>query len=351
MSERSPMGEAFLEAQKLAFAPFAFQTARFMRDHGLLAALHQAGRGGLDTASLVEQTGLSSYAVESVCEAGISFGLCTLEADRWSLTRVGYILLSDRMTRVNMDFTQHVCYRGLDHLEEALLEGRPAGLPELGDWSTVYEGLSELPPAAQDAWFAFDHFYSDKAMPQALPHVFASKPGTFLDIGGNTGRCARLCCGLDADVHVTIADLPQQLAMAAEQNAEAGLSDRISGHPVDMLDPDSTLPTGFDAVWMSQFLVCFSKIEIVSILERAREALAENGTLWILDTYWDHCRNDIATYALHGTSLYFTVMANGNSRMYSLADTEALLTRAGLRVERRIDDLGDAHTLLACRRA
>jgi SAM-dependent methyltransferase len=341
-----------LQAHALAFAPFAFQTARFMRDHGLLAALQEAGRKGATLFDLAKETGLSDYAVESVCEASLSFGLVTRNTAekpaRWKLTPVGYLVLTDPTVRINMDFTHHVCYRGLFHLEEALLEGRPAGLPELGDWSTIYEGLSQLPEDAQKAWFAFDHYYSDAAMPEALPHVLASKPRNFLDIGGNTGRASRLVAGLDADVHITIADLPGQIRLAAAENEKAGIAHRVSGHPVDMLDPDSMLPTDFDVVWMSQFLVCFSKVEIVSILERARKALAPKGRVWILDTYWDHTDNAIAEYCLHGTSLYFTAMANGNSRMYSLEDTEKLIRRAGLQVVERIDGLGRAHTLLAC---
>lgn len=39
--------------------------------------------------------------------------------------------------------------------------GLPAGLAEHGPWRTVYEGLSALPSDVKEAWFAFDHFYSD----------------------------------------------------------------------------------------------------------------------------------------------------------------------------------------------
>jgi hypothetical protein len=345
-----PLHNPVLEAQRLAFAPFAFQTARILRDRGVLAALVKARRAGLSTDQLAERTGLSTYAIESLCEAGLSFGLCVQHADgTWGITQVGRVILKDPVTRVNMDFTHDVCYRGLFHLEEALVEGRPAGLRELGSWSTIYEGLSKLPEPARKSWFDFDHFYSDRAMPHAAPIVLADHPARLLDVGGNTGKFARLCTSLDPHVRVTIADLPGQVGLAGASNAEHPHRDRISAHPVDLLDPDAVLPTGFDAVWMSQFLVCFSKIEIVSILERARYALAPGGTLWILDTYWDNTQNEIAQYCLHGTSLYFTAMANGNSRMYSLADTLRLLERAGLTCVTRHDGLGDAHTLLACR--
>jgi len=146
----------YMDAHQLAFAPFAFQAARFMRDHGVLEALNRGRRHGVTLAELSEQTGLSDYAIESVCEAGLSFGLTSREViegepARWSLTRMGYVVLTDETDRLNMDFTHHVCYRGLFHLETALLEGRPAGLPELGDWPTIYEGLSKLPEVARNA--------------------------------------------------------------------------------------------------------------------------------------------------------------------------------------------------------
>lgn len=51
---------------------------------------------------------------------------------------------------------------------------------------------------------------------------------------------------------------------------------------------------------------------------------------------------------MQATSLYFTAMGNGNSRMYSLADTRKLIERAGLRIVQTHDGLGTAHTLLRC---
>ena len=65
------------------------------------------------------------------------------------------VLLTDEGTRVNLDFNHAVNYRGMFHLEEALREGRPAGLATLGDWPTIYEGLSQLPDDVRESWFAF----------------------------------------------------------------------------------------------------------------------------------------------------------------------------------------------------
>ena len=343
---RAAAMQALTEAQKIAFAPFAFQAARIMRDRGLLRALRIGEPRA--TADLMADTGLSEYATETLLEVGLSLGACEQRDGGWVLTRLGHTLEHDEMTRVNMDFTQDVCYQGLFELEAALVEGRPAGLHHLGPWPTIYPGLSQLPPRAASSWFRFDHFYSDGAMGQALPIVFARRPRRLLDVGGNTGKWARRCCTHDPDVHVTIADLPGQLALAREHLDAAGLSDRVTGHPIDLLDPDQALPSGHDAIWMSQFLCCFSKAEVRSILARARDALAPGGSLWILDTFWDNAPNPMAAWCLHATSLYFTAMANGNSRMYSLADTQRAIDAVGLRTVEVHAGLGLGHTLLRC---
>ena len=75
----------------------------------------------------------------------------------------------------------------------------------------------------------------------------------------------------DKDVSVTILDLPQQIGLMLENIKGRDGAERIDGIGVNLLDPDTRMPEGrrFDAVWMSQFLDCFSEDQIVSILRRA----------------------------------------------------------------------------------
>ena len=84
--------QAMLRAQQIAFAPFAFQAARIMRDHGLLKSLASGRRGGRSTAELVEASGLSEYAVETLCEAGLAFGLVRQADKGWGITRTGLMI-------------------------------------------------------------------------------------------------------------------------------------------------------------------------------------------------------------------------------------------------------------------
>ena len=203
---------------------------------------------------------------------------------------------------------------------------------------------------ARDSWLAFNHYYSDAAFPAALKLVFADKPSRLLDVGGNTGKWAVECAKFDADVKITIADLPQQLELARENIRKNNLEARVDLFATDLLDESKPLPENHDAIWMSQFLDCFSEKEIVSILKRAAQAMSADSTLYILELFWDRQPNEAAAFCLQQTSLYFTCIANGNSQMYHSSDLLRCLAGSGLKVIEDRDQVGLYHTLLKCRK-
>ena len=338
--------EVKADAQKLAFAPFAFQAAMALRDLGMLSALSRNHEGGSTAQDVAAQTSLPLYGVKVLLEAGLVNDLIALEGDRFKLTTLGLLVLQDAMTRVNMDFTADVCYRGMSHLQAAVRDGQPAGLKELGSWPNIYAGLANLPPHVQSSWFAFDHFYSDGLFPAALPSVFERKPRRVMDVGANTGKFSLACLQHDPDVTLTLLDLPGQLAMA--RRTLASFDARTSFHPIDFLDRSQEFPGGQDAIWMSQFLDCFGEDDVVSILERARRALVPGGRLYIVDTYWDNQRHEAARFVLVMTSLYFTCLANGTSKMYHSEDMRRCVQRAGLRIAAENDAITLSHTLFVC---
>ena len=105
-----------------------------------------------------------------------------------------------------------------------------------------------------------------------------------------------------------------------------------------------------DAIWMSQFLDCFSMDEITGILSRARQVMDSGTRLFIMEPLWDRQRFETATLCLTMTSLYFAAVANGNSKMYNTEDLVHCITAAGLEVERIHDHLGQGHSLVVCRK-
>ncbi len=342
--------EAKVEAQRIAFAPVAFQTCRVLRVSGILEAVRLSGTTGLTLNEVVTKAALPRYGVKVLLESGLGIGLFCHSEGRFTLTKLGFFMLRDPMTQVNMDMVHDVCYRGLFHLDEAVALGQPAGLKTLGNWKTFYEGLSLLPEQEQKSWLAFDHYYSDQAFPAVLPWVFSDRPLRLLDVGGNTGRWAIQCAKHDPDVHITIADLPQQLELARATVEQLGLESRVDFFAVDLLDESQSLPAGYDAIWMSQFLACFSEQEIVTILRRTVHAMTADTTLHILELFWDRQPNETAAFCLQQTSLYFTCIANGNSQMYHSSDLLRCLTESGLRVVEERDQVGQYHTWLKCRK-
>ena len=343
--------QALTEAQRIAFAPIVFQACRVLRDSGVLELVRRSGSSGMPLHEVAAGIQLPRYGIKVLLESGLGIGLFYLNGDRYVLTNLGYFMLHDQMTRINMDVVHEICYRGMFDLDKAIGEGRPVGLKTLGGWKTFYEGLSSLAPQARDSWLAFDHFYSDLAFPFALPLVFADHPKRLLDVGGNTGKWAIECANFNPEVQITIADLPQQLEMARKSIRENHLEDRVAFLPIDVLDEAQAFPEGFDAVWMSQFLDCFSEREIVSILRRVAPSLAARSSLYILELFWDRQPNETAAFCLQQTSLYFACIANGNSQMYHSADIKSCIEKAGLELFEERDQIGLYHTLLKCQKA
>lgn len=340
--------DAITAAQRLAFAPLAFHATSVLRDRGVLAALAKAAPNGLAIDDVAAQIGLSIYAARVLLEAGLGLHIVWRRDERFHLGKLGHVLLHDEMTRINFDFSRDVCYQAAAHLDEALAEGRPSGLQELGPWPTLYEGLSVLPEPARRSWFAFDHFYSDQAFPAVLKRLAAEPPASLLDVGCNTGKWARMCLERLPQSMVGLADLPIQLDTAREPLSRAGLLERVRWHPLDLLDPETPLPSGYELIWMSQLLDCFSEAQIVSVLRKVRAALPAGGRLWILELFWDRQRFEAAAFSLQQTSLYFSCVANGNSQMYDSKVFLALLPQAGLAVTRLSDGVGRFHTLVEC---
>jgi Dimerisation2-like domain/O-methyltransferase domain len=340
--------QAKFDAQKIAFGPIMFQAARALRDLGILKLIRSRRSEGITMEEIANELDLSIYGVKVLLEAGLSIELLLADKGKFRLTKTGWHILSDELTRVNMDFTHDVNYLGMYSLDESVKSGKPTGLETFGEWDTVYEGLSQLPPKVQKSWFAFDHFYSDYSFSEILPLVLTPGVKHILDVGGNTGKFAIRCAKFSEDVHISILDLPGQLEKARVNIEKEGLSHRITCIPINLLDHSKSFPKGVDVIWMSQFLDCFSKEDIANLLRRGREAMEGSAALFIMELLWDRQKFEASTYSLHATSLYFTNIANGCSQMYHSEDLLELIAESGMVVADSYDDIGVSHSLLKC---
>ena len=120
--------EAQRLAEFIAWGPVVFQASRLMVKFGILELIRDAEEG-LTRQEISQKTGLSDYAVKCLTEASLCIGIVLInpETDRFTLSKVGWFLLNDKATRVNLDFNNDVNYEGWFHLEESLLNGKPEG--------------------------------------------------------------------------------------------------------------------------------------------------------------------------------------------------------------------------------
>ena len=343
--------EAQRQAEFIAWGPVVFQVSRIMLKWGILDMIRNSD-DGITREDICEKTGYSDYAVKCLLEASLCIGILLVDVNtnKYSLSKTGWFLINDPATRVNIDFNHDVNYEGWFFLEESLRNGKPEGLKHFGNWPTIYEGLTQLPEQAQKSWFAFDHFYSDSSFPEALRIIFDEHHVRSLyDVGGNTGKWALKCVEYNKNVEVTVLDLPQQIGLMEENIKGKEGAERIKGYGINLLDEKALFPKregGLDAIWMSQFLDCFSMEEIVGILKRAKEAMTPDTRIYIMETLWDRQRFEPAALCLTMTSLYFTALANGNSKMYNTEDMESCIHEAGLEIEQIHDHLGQGHSII-----
>ena len=98
---------------------------------------------------------------------------------------------------------------------------------------------------------------------------------------------------------------------------------------------------------MSQFLDCFSLKQVTKIAKKIFEAASDNSKIYVLEPLWDKQQFEGNAYSVMATSLYFTCMANGNSKMYRFEELRDTIEAAGFRLKDAHHNLGsNAYSLL-----
>jgi len=341
--------DAQYEAQKIAFAPIVFQAVRVMRDNGLLDLLFEHRKQGLTFTQIDGLSDIGAYGLKVLLETGLSANVVHCIADQYFLTKTGFYLLKDEMTRINMDYNHYVNYQALFYLDDSIAQKKPLGLKQFGHWQTIYPGLTSLPEKVRKSWFNFDHYYSDSAFPDVLRELEKRNIKSILDVGANTGKFSLFISKRIEDIHCTLVDLPEQIAVAQENIIAQNMEQQIDVYIADVLQEKTVLPEDHDIIWMSQFLDCFSEQNIITILQKAGAAMNKESELWIMEPLWNRQRHETSAFCIINTSPYFTAMANGYSKMYHSDDLTRCIEQAGLKVIELIDDLGICQSIIRCK--
>ena len=341
--------DALTQAQKIAFAPFSFQVVEALLEFGILERLENKPA---TKAEIMTDCSVDRYTLDALFDAAVCIGLIDKDGDIYSCTKLAEAFLFDEMTRVNFNFVRDICYLGASELTTSFKESRPAGLQKFFfDSSTIYPMLPQLSEKMKKSWYEFDHHYSDDCFSEILPIMFKSaftdsEQKNVYDIGGNTGKFEKACLDYDKECTVTMFDLPENIEVAKKLFD----TERCKFVSIDVMSEQSFPPIS-GAVLMSQFLDCFSREQILFILNKLSTAIDEKTRVFILEPFIDKQMFEGAAYALSHISLYFTCMANGKSKMYNEADFEEILASSNLEIVKKHQNIGKYdYTLLECKK-
>ena len=328
----SPSIKALAEAQKIAFAPLTFQAVNAMLKFGILEFIDE-NPSTVD--EIMEHCKTSKYTTETLLEVACACGVVIKTGDKFSTSLVGAAFLQNEMTKVNFNFVNDVCYLGASELAKSFEEEKPVGLKNfVGDYETIYKVLHLLPEKMKKSWFEFDHFYSDRCFEEVLKIICEKSPSEIFDIGGNTGKFERACLEFDKNCKVNMIDLPENIEEAKKHLK----NERLNFYGVNVLKDEFPRLSG--VVFMSQFLDCFSEEQVTLILTKIKNSMEKGTKIFILEPFIDKQLFDGATYSLVHISLYFTCMANGNSKMYSEKQMLKMAEKAGLKLHKKHENIG-----------
>lgn len=344
--KKSSIIENLTEAQRFIFAPFAFQALAAMFDLGIIDFLDKQSASETD---IMKELNLDEYTVRTLLQTALLNKIVEVdENNSYILTKMGRLFLYDDMTRVNFNFMKDVCYLGANDLSKSFKEQYPVGLKRFIDGhKTIYSALTILPEKMKKSWYEFDHLYSDNCFEKVFS-IITEKYNKIFDIGGNTGKFEKLCLKYDKHFDITMFDLKSNLDKIKDEPDLKG----CKFYPVNVLDKNPEYPDLSDgAILMSQFLDCFSKKDIVKILNDLKKKMNEKSAIYILEPYTDKQKFEGAEYSLVHSSLYFTCVANGVSKFYTQKEMMELIDNAELTITEIYDGIGSFdYTLLECRK-
>ena len=96
--------EAMNSAQWIAFAPMVFQASRILRDSGILTVILESRNNGLTLEEIASKIKMPHYGIRVLLESGLGIGLVIRNDDKYTITKTGYFILRDELTKVK-DFT------------------------------------------------------------------------------------------------------------------------------------------------------------------------------------------------------------------------------------------------------
>ncbi len=240
-----------------------------------------------------------------------------------------------------LGWQHHIVYPAMVDFCESLQRNTNVGLRHFrGSERHLYGRLAHEPKLE----FIFQNAMSALSRannPLLLEHWDVSRMKHVVDAGGGDATNAIALAKANPHLRVTVFDAPSVCEIANKKIAEAELHGRVTTHAGDLFV--DAFPSDADCILFCHLLTIWSRAKNVSLLRRAHQALAPNGTVAIFNMMaWD---NDEGPMTAALGSPYFLAIATGEGMLYAWAEYEQMLNEAGFQKTQRTPLLRD-HGLL-----
>lgn len=330
-----PSDHPQLAAEPLLRAAFGAQAAQVLYVAAKLGIADRLQHGAASAAELAGVLKVDVLGLQRILRALVSLGVCR-EATylHFELTPLGQHLRADHpdsvVARVVLNVEVHAAL--WSDLLATVTTGESASQRAFGVQFYEYLKRNRAAGAAFDQAMAGGGWIRHRLRPALEAYDFG-KFGSIVDIGGGNGALMAEILLAHPQVRGTIFDLPRLAPAAQGTIAKAGVSDRCDFVAGDAL---ASVPFGFDAYILSNFVNSLSDTSAVTVLSHCRRAIRPDGKLilleWVLatgedqhDSYraWDTVTMDVVMLAAFGSQ---------GGRMRTRSEFRSLLELAGFAV-------------------
>lgn len=168
------------------------------------------------------------------------------------------------------------------------------------------------------------HLDAQEIAPQVLNKLPLKHSRSLFDLGGGLGAFSIAFCRRYSKLQATLVEHPRIASLARRAVAEAGLSKRI--RVIGMNFARQNLPSGFDAVFVSNILHSQSVDENRSLLLKIRNFLNSAGYLILRDVFMSRDRRAPEWATLFSVAL---LLHTPYGRCYALDEILDWLRRSG----------------------
>ncbi|MEV6235520.1 methyltransferase [Lentzea sp. NPDC051838] len=219
-----------------------------------------------------------------------------------------------------VQFYSHALYQGWEHLVGALRANTPVLAPPDGD--TVFGSEDDF--MIRYFWEAMHALAGFTGLALSEAYDFSAHQRV-LDVGGGSGGIPIELCRRVPGLTGTVYELPHVCPIVEEKAAAAGLAGVVGAQAGDFTK-DERLPSGYDAMILSQVLHVLDEENGRALLKKCYDALEPGGAVFVCELLLDADRSGPAPAALMGLNM---LIAHHGGENYSDQEYRTWLAEAG----------------------